>query len=480
MQYTNSQNEHPDVDVNISIVDILDYVGESVRPIKEGFAVYTANHIVCIGYRKIEQATVEVTGYVTQTSHPGLAPHQIKLNLEPEISKWMLKCTCKAGTAKCKHIIACLLHIEKHRTLEYLSCTDITQAWGITKSAKKAPWGAKRITELCCVNQSKSLKTTDSKTEEQLLSTSFNCIMSVSRASAISKHMEGRHLNIPNTYANRAIQSTSEISNVTQYINATELTTCLRRSTSGVVIRPYEMSTIQFDYFDQYIQVDVDMSVRMALETKDQNTNSWKINRTKRITASSAYKLFTYLRNKNPDWSKKISQYWDIRNLKLEATKYGKDTEPLAFECYKIKRNPNIKKCGLVIHPDESWIAGSPDGIDPVSNILLEIKCPMNKDASLNDIMNCASVKVFIKQDFQSSYYLNKRHCYYCQVQINMWLLNLDYCDFVLYSTKDNDFNVIEVIFDRDYVTTVINDLKTLYFNRMLLKLIEDNCSSKC
>ncbi|XP_021711865.1 uncharacterized protein LOC110680363 [Aedes aegypti] len=113
MQQSDLKKCAPDVELEVTIVDILDYVGESVRPIKEGYAVYAANHVICIGYRQQDAVNTEVTGYVTQTSHPGLAPHEVFLKLQQDISKWTLKCSCKAGTAKCKHIVACLLHIEK-------------------------------------------------------------------------------------------------------------------------------------------------------------------------------------------------------------------------------------------------------------------------------------------------------------------------------------------------------------------------------
>ncbi|XP_062541367.1 uncharacterized protein LOC134209398 [Armigeres subalbatus] len=177
--FSDMENEHPDIEIQMNIVDILDYVGESVRPIKEGYAVFAANHIVCIGYRNVQRSDMltEVVGYVTQTSHPGCSPHEVLLLVGPDISRWILKCSYKAGTAKCKHVIACILFIEKNRLLEYISCTDVTQAWGISKAGRKATWGAKRVTDLCCVNKPKLLETPESNAELELLTTSFNRIL---------------------------------------------------------------------------------------------------------------------------------------------------------------------------------------------------------------------------------------------------------------------------------------------------------------
>lgn len=61
--------------------------------------------------------------------------------------------------------------------LEYMSCTDVTQAWGISKSGKKATWGAKRVKDLCCVNKPKLLEVPQGNAAEDILRTSFNRIL---------------------------------------------------------------------------------------------------------------------------------------------------------------------------------------------------------------------------------------------------------------------------------------------------------------
>lgn len=217
-------------------------------------------------------------------------------------------------------------------------------------------------------------------------------------------------------------------------------------------------------------------SVDLAIATKHQDSNQWKIQRSTRITASSCYQLFTYINNKKPDWDKKIKQYWNTNVLKAKATKYGKDTEPLAYESYKKKRNPLIKKCGLAVHPTENWIGGSPDGIDPLTNIVLEIKCPVGGETSLEEIMISPNVLRYIKRCSSSgNFLLNNQHMYYCQVQINMWIFNCLICDFIIYSKKDDDFVVIEVPFNSMYVENVVNGLKPVYFKKMLPMLLNRN-----
>ncbi|XP_055551046.1 uncharacterized protein LOC129733301 [Wyeomyia smithii] len=131
---TSSTNQATTVEVTISFVDILEYVGEAVRPIKKRHAVFAANHIVCIGFREHDSSGVDIVAYVQQSFNPAMNPHVLNLKIGPKVDKWILECSCKAGTAKCKHIVACLLYIEKFNKLEYLSCTDVTRAWGICKT----------------------------------------------------------------------------------------------------------------------------------------------------------------------------------------------------------------------------------------------------------------------------------------------------------------------------------------------------------
>lgn len=285
--------------------------------------------------------------------------------------------------------------------------------------------------------------------------------------------MAGRYLNELKMYPNRALQSAGEEN--CNYVNEAELRSQLAATTTQIEVVQYSASSQELsEYYENTVVVDIDSIIRIALSTQTQSTNEWKIHRSMRITASSAYTLFTYLKNKNPDWHKKLSQYWDTKNLNVKATKYGKDTEPLAFECYKLKHNSHVKRCGLVIHPVENWMAGSPDGIDCKSSVLLEIKCPGHEHLSLDEIMETPSVRKYIKTNAEDEISLKQNHLYYCQVQINMWILNCPTCDFIIYSKKDNDFCKIEVPFDVTYTSNIVNCLKKLYFDRMLTML----CSS--
>ena len=63
---------------------------------------------------------------------------------------------------------------------------------------------------------------------------------------------------------------------------------------------------------------------------------------------------------------------------------------------------------------------------------------------------------------------LKKRHQYYAQVQMGTDLLNLQRCDFVIYSSVSNSIKIIAVAFDEKYAENLLKTLKIKYLQKML------------
>ncbi|XP_065072763.1 uncharacterized protein LOC135697074 [Ochlerotatus camptorhynchus] len=182
--------------VPISFGNVLDYVGDSVRPLREGQNVYDSGHIVCIGYTHKTSSHLNLQAYVLQSSHPADVPHQLELKIGSDHHQWIMKCSCKAGTARCKHIVACLLHLCQFEFVEHMTCTDSRQAWGKSKTNMTSLWRAKPVEELCCVRKHPKLFS-NAPNKEDLLQQAFNRILQASPNSAIKKHIDGRELSCP-------------------------------------------------------------------------------------------------------------------------------------------------------------------------------------------------------------------------------------------------------------------------------------------
>lgn len=277
-------------------------------------------------------------------------------------------------------------------------------------------------------------------------------------------------MNVPHVAPCRAMQNGTPSDD---YCSLNELSNMLCSTDEKIYVARVQFSTPEEEvFYNNNIAKDLAKILQIADETREQSSNFWRIQRSLRITASSCYKLYTYLFNEKADWERKISQYWSLSNLRVQAVKYGTETEKLAFDCYKIKRNPLVRKCGLVVKPGDCWFAASPDGVDTLNNVLVEIKCPLaGEQGGLLELESNKAVQKYLKLS-KAGHVLNPRHAYYCQVQMNMWVLQCDSCDFIVYSKKENDFIVVEVPFDKMFVENVTNGLKGLYFTKMLVKLL--------
>ncbi|XP_072142332.1 uncharacterized protein [Dermacentor andersoni] len=102
---------------------------------------------------------------------------------------------------------------------------------------------------------------------------------------------------------------------------------------------------------------------------------------------------------------------------------------------YEKTHNKSVSKLGLVVVLDVPWLGYSPDRISEQrgTNILLEVKCPvLGKHSSLQDLVYAKKL-AFIVCDGEN-YALRRAHKYYSQVQLGMLLLNINLCNFIIYS----------------------------------------------
>lgn len=96
----------------LTIEDIVLYLEDSKRPLKEGMNLYMCQHVVKAGVTVERKSFTEYFGLVLQTTSPRSAPHQINLKICEDPIQWYAKCSCKAGLGhKCKHIVAVMLYL---------------------------------------------------------------------------------------------------------------------------------------------------------------------------------------------------------------------------------------------------------------------------------------------------------------------------------------------------------------------------------
>lgn len=200
----------------------------------------------------------------------------------------------------------------------------------------------------------------------------------------------------------------------------------------------------------------------------------WMAERKYRITGSICYELYTYVFNLNPDWKSKCDRFIEPKAFKTEATEYGNKYEHQAREVFKADY-PNFKviETGLVVSQVNPWMAYTPDGVmvkNGVIDSVLEIKCPLQGRSNTIEVVVENLVKskqnCLIKEG--ENIFINKRHKYYGQVQMGMFILNVKVCYFVIHASCDKKNFTLRVFLDENFLSEMLQKLKTMYYQVLL------------
>ena len=107
----------------------------------------------------------------------------------------------------------------------------------------------------------------------------------------------------------------------------------------------------------------------------------------------------------------------------LDAMKWGNKYEDVAVSVYEYRNNFKVLEFGCLKHPSISFLGASPDGITE-DGVMLEIKCPTSREIT----------------GIPPAYY-------WCQVQGQLEVCELDRCDFLECNFKEYD-NEVDYIYD--------------------------------
>jgi putative phage-type endonuclease len=120
---------------------------------------------------------------------------------------------------------------------------------------------------------------------------------------------------------------------------------------------------------------------------------------------------------------KKVSSYFGEATFKDTVfTLWGKKYEDVANRLYAKLYNTKVLEFGLLSHNMLKWVAASPDGITE-DGVMIEIKCPKARkiDANVPPLY------------------------YWVQVQMQLEVCNLDYCDFL-------ECEIVELPCEEDFI----------------------------
>lgn len=196
------------------------------------------------------------------------------------------------------------------------------------------------------------------------------------------------------------------------------------------------------------VVVTEEMAKSVEKETKHQsNCKLWFTYRAGRITASRMKSICRTDPAKPSQSLIKAVCYPEAFKFSTKSTLWGCTHEKEARDTYMRAMTEShmhvdftVADSGFVINPKWPHIGASPDGLVDCACCgegVVEIKCPF---CHRNDgIQEAAQDKMFcLQKGSDGTYKLDHSHAYYYQVQTQMFVCDVQYCDFVV-STFPND-----------------------------------------
>lgn len=217
--------------------------------------------------------------------------------------------------------------------------------------------------------------------------------------------------------------------------------------------------------YEEHVCIGPTEAAELEMTTRNQwQSNRWHEEQKLRITAS----IMKTVCNRKPttDNKKFIESKLAPKAINSAAIKYGQRNEDTAIKCYFVEHQQkkglalSIKRCGLFVNPAIPWLAATPDSIIDVGTDVgtdtgcLEVKCPF---VCTKKSFTVASVEVpsFCFEKTNGKWQLKRKHQYFYQVQTQLLVTQLDWCDFVIWSPSEG-IVVERIYYDEPFIDRMI------------------------
>jgi hypothetical protein len=224
-------------------------------------------------------------------------------------------------------------------------------------------------------------------------------------------------------------------------------------------------------------ETDADM-VQMA--TRDQSTAKlWYDYRAGRVTASNLKAVCCTDADKPSLSLIQLVCYPYEHLFNAPATDWGLSKKPAALCKYKDSVSSHtdlsVDKCGLVINTDFAFMGASPDAFVSCTccgNGVVEVKCPYkHRNATIDEYLtakdSCFDVAT-------SGLHLKTNHAYYYQVQAQLHVCDVKYCDFVLCTFPGSEPTVLvsRIYRDEDFWAACFPKARHFFYTCVLPELL--------
>ena len=194
-------------------------------------------------------------------------------------------------------------------------------------------------------------------------------------------------------------------------------------------------------YCKEKVNIDVTKEQCDLLEQKTRaqaKSSHWFDARAGRVTASRLHAVcHTNIEAPAPSLLQNIC-YPQKTTFTSLATHWGQINESIAKKAYstsssKQHKDLTIRSCGIYVHPDYPFMGASPDAVvscECHGEGVVEIKCPYSH--RYHSVEQALEDRHFCLQKEDGKIVLSRQHPYYSQVQGQIFLAGVSYCDFVV------------------------------------------------
>ena len=204
------------------------------------------------------------------------------------------------------------------------------------------------------------------------------------------------------------------------------------------------------------LQVTRELSASIEKETQNQSQCAlWTQVRKPRLTASR-FREVCFVRGES---SAKALAARMLKGVRQTADmKRGLDREPEILRRYAESFDVSVTQCGVVIHPDSPHLGASPDGkvYDPQET----------PPFGLAEVKSCGVEYLTQVQHLEkanSKFSLRKTHRFYYQVQGQLAVSGLKWCDFI--TDTNTEFAVERIFRDDVLIQSMRHKLDSFYYN---------------
>ena len=352
----------------------------------------------------------------------------------------------------CTHIAAVLFYLEAlYRIEEVQTCTQQQCEWIIPSSLKSVDY-----------LPIKDIDFTSARSKKRKLDDMINISESTEEVSILANDSKPTDSEMEQFFANLSLCETKPgiLSLIPKYSDAyvPKLSLCTLPQPLTSLHKSDYMKLEYNDLLNVCEKVSLEFTSEMAksveLETRLQSKSKlWFKFRAGRVTASRMKAVCrTDINHPSQSLIKSIC-YPEAFSFTSKQTEWGCKHEQQAREKYVKATKPShnnlkISENGLFVNPQWPFIGASPDGIitcECCTRGVLEIKCPYCrreesiKSAAANDKHFC-----LIQQG--SRLYLDHSHAYFYQVQTQLFVCDVEYCDFCVCTfASDQDESTLHI-----------------------------------